>query len=39
MSLASRSAHIADLVDNLTDLYLAQVEDLREFAQAGNSPQ
>jgi hypothetical protein len=31
---ASRSAHIADLIDDLTDLYLAQVADLREFAQA-----
>jgi hypothetical protein len=30
MSHASRSAHIADLID----LYLAQVADLREFAQA-----
>jgi hypothetical protein len=34
MSHASRSAHIADLIDDLTDLYLAQVADLREFAQA-----
>ena len=34
MSHASRSAHIADLVDDLADLYLAQVADLREFAQA-----
>ena len=30
MSHASRSAHSADLID----LYLAQVADLREFAQA-----
>jgi hypothetical protein len=30
----SRSAHIADLIDDLTDLHLAQVADLREFAQA-----
>jgi hypothetical protein len=29
-----RSAHIADLIDDLADLYLAQVADLREFAQA-----
>ena len=34
MSHASRSAHIADLIDDLADLYLAQVADLREFAQA-----
>ena len=34
MSHASRSAHILDLIDDLTDLYLAQVADLREFAQA-----
>jgi hypothetical protein len=34
MSHASRSAHIADLVDDLADLYLAQIADLREFAQA-----
>jgi hypothetical protein len=34
MSHASRAAHIADLVDDLADLYLAQVADLREFAQA-----
>ena len=34
MSHASRSAHIADLIDDLTGLYLAQVADLREFAQA-----
>jgi hypothetical protein len=34
MSHASRVAHIADLVDDLADLYLAQVADLREFAQA-----
>jgi hypothetical protein len=34
MSHASRSAHLADLVDDLADLYLAQVADLREFAQA-----
>jgi hypothetical protein len=31
---ASRTAHIADLIDDLTGLYLAQVADLREFAQA-----
>jgi hypothetical protein len=30
MSHASRSAHIADLIDDLADLYLAQVADLRE---------
>ena len=35
MSHASRSAHIADLIDDLADLYLAQVADLREFAEAG----
>ena len=34
MSHASRAAHIADLIDDLVDLYLAQVADLREFAQA-----
>ena len=34
MSHASRSAHIADLIDDLADLSLAQVADLREFAQA-----
>src|SRR5580693_9320244 len=34
MSHASRSAHIADLIDDLADLYLAQVADLREFARA-----
>jgi hypothetical protein len=34
MSHTSRSAHIADLIDDLTGLYLAQVADLREFAQA-----
>jgi hypothetical protein len=34
MSHASRSAHIPDLIDDLADLYLAQVADLREFAQA-----
>jgi hypothetical protein len=34
MSHASRSAHIADLIDDLVDLYSAQVADLREFAQA-----
>ena len=32
MSHASRAAHIADLIDDLADLYLAQVADLREFA-------
>jgi hypothetical protein len=34
MSHASRTAHIADLIDDLPGLYLAQVADLREFAQA-----
>jgi hypothetical protein len=34
MSHASRCAHIADLIDDLADLYLAQVADLREFSQA-----
>jgi hypothetical protein len=34
MSHASRTAHIADLINDLTGLYLAQVADLREFAQA-----
>jgi hypothetical protein len=34
MSHASRSAHIAGLIDDLTGLYLSQVADLREFAQA-----
>jgi hypothetical protein len=34
MSHASRNVHLADLVDDLADLYLAQVTDLREFAQA-----
>jgi hypothetical protein len=34
MSHASRSAHISDLVDDLADLSLAQVANLREFAQA-----
>jgi hypothetical protein len=34
MSHASRAAHLADLIDDLTGLYLAQVDDLREFAQA-----
>jgi hypothetical protein len=34
MSHASRAAHIADLIDDLAGLYLAQVADLREFAQA-----
>jgi hypothetical protein len=34
MSHASRTAHISDLIDDLADLYLAQVADLREFAQA-----
>jgi DUF1016 N-terminal domain len=34
MSHASRSAHIADLIDDLVDLYFVQVADLREFAQA-----
>jgi hypothetical protein len=29
----SRAAHLADLIDDLADLYLAQVADLREFAQ------
>ena len=30
VSHASRSAHIADLIDDLADLYLAQVADLRD---------
>jgi hypothetical protein len=30
----TRSAHIADLIDDLADLYMAQVADLREFAQS-----
>jgi hypothetical protein len=34
MSHASRTAHIEDLIDDLTDLYLAQIADLREYAQA-----
>ena len=34
VSHASRSAHIADLIDDLADLSLAQVADLREYAQA-----
>lgn len=34
MSHASHTAHIADLVVDLTDLYLAQVAALQEFAQA-----
>jgi hypothetical protein len=34
MSHASRTDHISDLIDDLADLYLAQVADLREFAQA-----
>ena len=34
MSHVSRTAHLADLVDDLADLSLAQVADLREFAQA-----
>jgi hypothetical protein len=33
MSHASRVAHIADLIDDLPDLSLAQVADLREFVQ------
>jgi hypothetical protein len=33
MSHASRSAHIADLIEDLVDFYLAEVADLREFAQ------
>jgi hypothetical protein len=37
MSYTSRSAHIADLIDDLADLYLAQVADLREFAQAAEA--
>jgi hypothetical protein len=36
MSHAS-GAHIADLIDDLTGLYLAQVADLREFAQVTES--
>jgi hypothetical protein len=34
MSHASRAAHLADLIADLTGLYLAQVADLREFARA-----
>jgi hypothetical protein len=34
MSHASRGTHIADLIDDLADLYQAQVADLHEFAQA-----
>ena len=34
MSHASRSTHIADLIDDVVDLSLPQVADLREFAQA-----
>ena len=34
MSHASRAAHIADLIDDLADLYLAQVADPHKFAQA-----
>jgi len=34
----SHAAHIADLIDDLTDLSLAQAADLREFAQAAFSP-
>ena len=34
MSHASRAAHVSDLIDDLIGLYLAQVADLREFAQA-----
>jgi hypothetical protein len=34
MSHASRAAHLGDLIDDLADLYLAQVADLREFVQA-----
>ena len=37
MSHSSRSAHIADLIADLVDLYLAQVADLREFAQAAEA--
>jgi hypothetical protein len=33
MSYASRAAHLGDLIDDLTGLYLAQVADLRQFAQ------
>jgi hypothetical protein len=33
MSHASRAAHLADLIDDLADIYLAQVADPREFAQ------
>jgi hypothetical protein len=39
MSHASHTAHIADLIDDLADLYLAQVADLREFAQATEAGQ
>jgi hypothetical protein len=34
MNQASRIARIEDLVDELTDLYLAQIADLREYAQS-----
>ncbi len=34
MSHASRTAHIADLADELIALYLAQATDLREYVQA-----
>ena len=34
MSVARRAANIEDLVDKLIELNLAQVADLREYAQA-----
>jgi hypothetical protein len=34
MNLARRTANIENLVDELIELYLAQVADLREYAQA-----
>jgi hypothetical protein len=34
MNLASRTAQIENLVDELSDLYSAQAADLREYAQA-----
>jgi uncharacterized protein YqgQ len=34
MNLASRTAQIENLVDEISDLYSAQAADLREYAQA-----
>ena len=34
MNAARRTANIEDLVDELIELYLAQVADLREYTQA-----